>query len=357
MNILNRRLLRNSIKPIGIIRFNSNLPESNQSKKQLPTKEEWNHLKLHIPGEEIQTNTLKDRIPKWPLSKEAVPTLLPRPNVPQVGKNFTFKQVITILKNKTKPELIYEAEPHRLYFLIFFAAGFVFFVYGCVLLEWSWFLSNKEYNENEKEETNETIRKRDWFLSFGLYLVPSFAVFSLAYLSIIFPTKLIRRMWYLPGPKEYVKFTGYPLIPGKPTPVYTIPLTNLSRRKTTRIWTGKGFYGTSDKGFFFFVLNEKLPSGRTKSWIVDRKGFFWSDGRVFDYLFGKESLKEAEAGIPYDQQFKIINKELKKKKKQLRDEKGTFWRYKMMIDEVKTDVNKAKNYISGNKKQLPPKSK
>ena len=36
--------------------------------------------------------------------------------VPQVGKNFTFRQVIGILKNKTQPELIYESEPHRLYF-------------------------------------------------------------------------------------------------------------------------------------------------------------------------------------------------------------------------------------------------
>ena len=68
----------------------------------------------------MQTNDLKDRIPKFPLGKENVPTLLPRPGVPQVGKNFTFRQVIGILKNKTQPELIYESEPHRLYFLMCF---------------------------------------------------------------------------------------------------------------------------------------------------------------------------------------------------------------------------------------------
>ncbi|EMG47783.1 hypothetical protein SBY92_005072 [Candida maltosa Xu316] len=365
-----------SLRPstISIIRYKSKLPsKKNQSsnsklpaeqtpKKSLPSQGEWEHLKLHIPGEQVQTNTLKDRIPKFPLGKENVPTLLPRPGVPQVGKNFTFRQVISILKNKTQPELIYESEPHRLYFLMCFCTAIVFAVYGCVLLEWATWIANKEYHDNEKEETNESIRKRDWLLSLLMYMGPSCVLFLMAYGAAIFPTRIIRRVWYLPGPVEHIKFTSYPLIPGKPTPVYTVPLENLTRKKTARVWTGKGFYGTADKGFFYFTLLEKLPSGRKKSWIIDRKGFFWSDGRVFDFLFGKETLQESEAGVPYDEQFGIINRELKKKKKEMRKKHGIFWRYKMAGSEFTKDVKKLGGYVNktigngnDNKKQLPPK--
>lgn len=179
------------LRPISILRFKSNVPSAKQSKnnlpadgipkKSLPSEGEWKHLKLHIPGENVETNDLKDRIPKFPLGKENVPTLLPRPGVPQVGKNFTFRQVIGILKNKTQPELIYESEPHRLYFLMCFCASIIFAIYGCVLFEWATWIANKEYDENEKEETNLAIRKREWAISLAMYLAPSAALFLLAY--------------------------------------------------------------------------------------------------------------------------------------------------------------------------------
>ncbi|CAK9438427.1 uncharacterized protein LODBEIA_P26510 [Lodderomyces beijingensis] len=318
----------------------NNLPSDAYLKKQLPLQQEWQHLKLHIPGEQVQTNTLKERIPKFPLGKENVPTLLPRPGVPQVGPKYTFRQVIKILQLKKQPELIYESEPHRLYFLLCTCAAVVFGIYACVLLEWAFWISNKEYEENEKEETNDAIRNRDYYLSLGMYLCPSLIMFSAAYFFAKFPTRLVRRMWYLPGPIEHVKFTTYPLIPGRPTPTYTVPLANLTRRETTRVWTGKGFYGTADKGFFFFVLRERISKFKTINWVVDRKGFFWCDGRVFDYLFGKETIQEAEAGIPYDQQFALVNKQLKEQKRKLRNEHGLLWRYKMALGEFTSDVGK-----------------
>lgn len=329
------------------------LPASNVPKKSLPSEGEWKHLKLHIPGEQVQKDSIKERVPKFPLAKESVPTLLPRPGVPQVGKDYTFRQVIRILKNKVKPELIYESEPHRLYFLMCFCAAIVFTVYGCVLFEWAFFVANSEYEKNEKEEKEE-IRKRDWALSLVLYLIPATSLFLLSYGAATFPTRMVRRIYYLPGPVEHIQFTSYPLIPGRPIPVYTVPLASLTRRKTSRVWTGKGFYGTSDKGFFYFVLREILPNGKTKNWIVDRKGFFWSDGRVFDYLFGKESIEEAEAGIPYDEQFGIINREMKKKKQQLKNEHGFLWRYKMAAKEFGSDVKKVTGLVKGSNKDLPP---
>ncbi|RCK60334.1 hypothetical protein Cantr_08536 [Candida viswanathii] len=365
---LNRSISRLPLQPALFLRFKSNtpsqkkkqqkktqshLPASKTPKKTLPSEGEWKHLKLHIPGEQVQKDSIKERIPKFPLAKENVPTLLPRPGVPQVGKDFTFRQVVRILKNKTSPELIYESEPHRLYFFMCFCGSIVFAVYGCVLFEWAFFVANKEYEENEKEQ-KDVLRRRDWAITVLMYLAPAAVLFALAYGAITFPTRMIRRIYYLPGPVEHIKFTSYPLIPGRATPVYTVPLENLSRRRTARVWTGKGFYGTSDSSLFYFVLNEKLPSGSTKSWVVDRKGFFWSDGRVFDYLFGKETLEEAEAGVPYDEQFGIINREMKKKRKQLKEEHGFFWRYKMAGQEFEKDVRKLLGFVTGDNKKLPP---
>ncbi|SGZ51822.1 CIC11C00000003516 [Sungouiella intermedia] len=338
-------------------RLNSNLPQNFNPKKDLPSQGEWKHLKQHIPGEAAQTNDLRERIPKFPLTKENVPTLLPRPGVPRVGPKMTFRQVIHILKSKSKPELIYEAEPHRLYFLACFCCAVVFAVYGCVLLEFAWFQANKDYDEN-KEELAEPLRKREFAKQLVGYSSLGALALFMSYHIATFPTRLIRRMWYLPGPVEHVRFTSYSLIPGRPTPVITVPLHDLARKHQARVWTGKGFYGTSDKSLFFFVLKE---ISKKKTWIVDRRGFFWSDGRVFDILFGKETIAEAEAGIPYDEQIGIVNREVKKKKKELRAKHGMFYQWKLGALEVKGDLNKATNYVkslrSGNDPKGLPKDK
>ncbi|CCE83707.1 Piso0_004293 [Millerozyma farinosa CBS 7064] len=324
------------------IRMKSNLPENFDPKKDLPSSGEWKHLKQHIPGEGVQKDDLKSRLPKFPLAKETVPTLLPRPGVPQVGPKYSFRQVIQILKNKKAPELIYEAEPHKLYFLACFCCGTVFTIYGLVLLEYAWFQSNKDYEENV-EELTEPLRTREWAVSLLKHSVFGVIALTAAYGAFMFPTRLIRRMWYLPGPVEHIKFTSYPLIPGRPTPVYTLPLNNIFRKHKARIWTGKGFYGTADNSLFFFTLKEAGEKGR--NWIVDRKGFFWSDGRVFDLLFGKETVAEAEAGIPYDEQVGIVNREVEKKRKELRNKHGFFYKWKIQASEMKKDVSAASNYI------------
>lgn len=338
------RIKFNLSSQLRLIRFKSNVPSDFQPKKNLPSSAEWQHLKQHIPGESVQTNEIKDRIPMFPLGKEAVSTLLPRPGVPRVGKQYKFLQVVQILKNKKAPELIYESEPHRLYFLVCFCCAVVFTIYGLVLLEYAWFQSNKDYEENT-EEKNEVLRKREWVFSLAKYSGYGVVMLTAAYFVAKFPTRLIRRMWYLPGPVEHVKFTSYPLVPGRPTPVITVPMALLSRRYTSRVWTGKGFYGTSDNSLFFFILKEQLSGRKSRSWIIDRKGFFWSDGRVFDYLFGKETLAESEAGIPYDEQIGIINREVKRKKQKMRQEQGMFWQLKMGKEEVKEDVSKVSNYV------------
>lgn len=341
------------LTPLVAQRFKSNLPEDFNPKKNLPSSGEWKHMKHHIPGEAEHTNDLKSRVPKFPLGKENVPTLLPRPGVPQVGPKYSFRQVIQILKNKQKPELIYEAEPHRLYFLASFCLAVVLCVYGCVLLEYAYFQANLDYQENERELA-EPLRKREWLISLLKYSSLGFIALAAAVGFAKFPTRLVRRMWYLPGPVEHVKFTSYPLFPGSPTPVITLPLASIARKHTARVWTGKGFYGTADNSMFFFVLKE---SGRkSRNWIVDRKGFFWADGRVFDFLFGKETIAAAEAGIPYDEQIGIINKEVARQRKQLRDKHGFFYKWKIQAQDMKHDARAASGYILSLRGPKKPKA-
>lgn len=320
------------------VRYKPQVPDT---RKNAPGPGEWKQLKQHIPGETTHSDGWKQRMPKFPLGKENVPTLLPRPGVPQVGPNMTFRQVLQILKRKKEPELIYEAEPHRLYFLACFCCGVMFTVYGVVLAEYAWFQANEDYEKNERELTG-PVRKREWFISLVKYLGFGATMFVAAFAVAKFPTRLIRRMWYLPGPVEHVRFTTYPLVPGTATPVYTVPLANILRKHKSRVWTGRGFYGTADSSLFFFVLKE-VPSG--KNWIVDRKGFFWSDGRVFDFLFGKETIAEAEAGIPYDEQVGIVNREVEKKRKELRQKHGFFYKWKIQAQDMKADANRAVGYI------------
>ena len=261
-------------------RFKSNLPEDFNPKKDLPTSGEWKHMKHHIPGEAEHKNDLKSRIPKFPLGKEAVPTLLPRPGVPQVGPKYSFRQVIQILKNKQKPELIYESEPHRLYFLASFCCSLVFTIYGFVLLEYAYFQANKDYEENEKE-LSEPLRKREWFISLIKY--SSIGVIALAVATGFakFPHQVNQKNVVFTRPSRthqiYVVSTlsrgsGYTL-------VITLPLSSIARKHTARVWTGKGFYGTADNSMFCFVLKE--TGARSRNWFVDRKGFFWFETAGF----------------------------------------------------------------------------
>lgn len=334
-------------------RYKSNVPDHKDKKPPEINQQDWKTIQQFIPGEKVQGNDLKDRMPKFPLGKENVPTLLPKPNVPKVSKTLSFRQVINILKNRTEPELIYESEPHRLYFLICFCFGATMLIYGCVLGEYAFFQANKDFEDNEQEK-NEIVRKREWLMSLLKNSTFSLIAFSAAYGILTLPNRLVRRMYYLPGPVEHIRLTTYPLVPGRPTPVVTIPLSNISRKHRGRVWTGKGFYGTSDNSLFFFVLREADDKNKTiKNWVVDRKGFFWSDGRVFDYIFGKETIAEAEAGIPYDEQIGIVDREVQRKNKELRQKHGLFYKYKLQGQEMKKDFNKLKGKVIGDKKQLP----
>lgn len=331
--------------------MNAKLPQNNTPTTS-PTSIDKQVLR-HIPGEKQLTNDLKDRLPQFPLSRSTVPTLLPRPGVPLSGEpGMTFRKMIQILKNKKEPELIYELEPHRLYFIICgcFALVFAFYAWniGAISygLAWNIFLNN----ELELPEVQRYIN------SFAQFLLATALVGMPLLVMIVFimlPTRLIRRMWYLPGEVEQIQFITHPILPNTPSPIITVPLQSLARAHKSKIYTARGFYGTVDSTIFFF-LREK---GNRIPWIVDRKGFFWGDGRVFDLLFGKESVLEAEQGLTLNEKQEILNQRRKLGEEKLKKELGPTWRLqlqgKLMLDDIrqlKSIVKKSpKKQISGKK--------
>lgn len=294
-----------------------------------------------IPGESKQTNQLKDRLPtSLNLSKEAIPTLLPRPGVPRASNTMPLKKMLYILKQKQEPELIYDAEPHKLYFVFCYCFAIVFFIYALNTYSIGSELVIGMYKDNDMNLDNLKLNLQV-IMNFGIVAILTLGPLIAGSVFILFPSRLIRRMWYLPGKIEHIRFTTHPMIPYRPSPVITLPLSELSRHQRSRIWTNKGFYGTNDSSFFFFIKEK----GKKSPWIMDRKGFFWGDGRVFDVLFGKETIEQAERGEKFDEKIGKMIKKGKEEEKKLKKELGFGWRYKAQGKLMIEDLNKLKKII------------
>ncbi|ODQ47797.1 hypothetical protein PICMEDRAFT_26639, partial [Pichia membranifaciens NRRL Y-2026] len=290
-------------------------------------------ISRRIPGETNQENDLKSRFPaSLNFEKEAVPTLLPRPGVPAPNK-YPLARLYDALTKKTEPELIYEAEPHKLYFVFCYAFAMLFILYGLNAFNIGYGLAWGMYEGNEMKmnETQLTIQ-----LVMHLAIVTTLASMPLlaGLAFILAPSRLIRRIWYLP-PVTFVRFTTHPLLPNRPTPVHTFPLGVLQKSITAKVYSGKGFYGTNDSSFFFFLREEgnKIP------FIVDRKGFFWGDGRVFDLLFSNDSIEKVESAKKIDEVYGDLIRERKNKEMQMRKELGFGWKTKAKAKLMKEDID------------------
>lgn len=149
----------------------------------------------------------------------------------------------------------------------------------------------------------------------AVFAVPAVA----AVLFVMFPTRIIRRMYYYPATKDlepYIRFVVHPLLPRQASPVITLPLSEIDRGRNigkNKVWTGDGLYGTASRSQFMIFLFEK---GKRIPWVVDRQGWFWGDGRVWDVLFGKETAEEAEKGLSGDDLILMEQKRLKFEREQ-----------------------------------------
>lgn len=303
-----------------------------------PTKQTRNlpeSFRKTIPGETDQSNSIWTRLPSFPLRNNS--SLLPKPGVP-TSATHNLRQMMEVLEAKKKPELIYEAESHKLYFLFCGAFAFVFILYGLTFVEWSTSFAYSLYKQDGD------LFQITWRAGAILGLLAILT--SIVSLTVLLPTRLIRRIWLLPGKQKHIKFTTHPLLPGRATPVHTLPIGSLNRSKRGRIFTKNGIYGTLDKGTFFFILREK---GKKAPWLVDRNGWFWGDGRVHDVLFGKETLEEAEEAFTYDEKFGKATEKLKEEKTKLREELGPAWRFKVGADMIREDIAKVKKSVKKNK--------
>ncbi|ANB11883.1 hypothetical protein AWJ20_108 [Sugiyamaella lignohabitans] len=304
----------------------------------------------------LTSNDWKSRVPQFPFGKEVAPTLIPKANTPRVTKDFTFRQLVMSLKNAREPELLYTAESHRLYFLTSVALTFVVSYNLFDLVDRSVKSLIEEYKENPEDLSQRDNQIKAVKRGSLIALMASIYA-TAAFVFATFPTRLVRRIEYLPGNKEYLRLVTHPWFPGKPSPVLTIPLENLSIGKRSKVWTGSGFYGTAHRSSFFFFIFEK---DKWFPWIVDRSGWFWGDGRVYDVILGKESIELAEKGLSYDDILRIQQNEASKRKTELRRELGPAWRAKAMGQLMKEDAVKlqgaakrALNSSVSNHKQLP----
>lgn len=321
---------------VQFVRLNSQMTNKRSQIHILPSKNSITHSNLPehirktIPGETEQSNSIISRLPTFPLRNRQ--TLLPKPGVPTAATT-NLRTMLEILGKKKQPELIYEAEPHKIYFLVCSVMAFIFSVYGLSFTDWGYRAVWQIYLEDD-----------DLLMFAGRLalcsLITSVAI-GVVYTAVSLPTRLVRRIWYIPGNKKtdtepLIKFTSHPLLPGRATPVYTMPLNCLSRSHRSKIFTRNGIYGTLDRSTFFFLLKES--DRKFGYWIVDRNGWFWGDGRVFDVLFGKETISEAEKAQTYNDKLKEASEKLKEDRDKLKKDYGVMWQAKVSGKMMKKDI-------------------
>lgn len=288
-------------------------------------------------GKDLNSNDLSSRIPKFPFHKDLAPSLIPKPDSPRVNENFSFRQLMEVLRTQTKPELLYMAESHRLYFIACFAMAFVAAYNLFDMLTWLLPTAYEAYKEDMEDHELEGMENlKTLFKRFGLVAVMSGVYLFTSIFFTTFPSRLVRRI-ELDAPTRMVKLVTHPLIPGRPSPVINVPLSELYIAPKSKVWTGDGFYGATSKASFFFFLwekNRKLP------WVVDRSGYFWGDARVYDVLFGKEPIAIAERGLTYDDGLKKQMLEADKRRAELRRELGPAWQFKAQGQLMMEDLHK-----------------
>ena len=84
-----------------------------------------------------------------------------------------------------------------------------------------------------------------------------------------------------------------------------------------------------------------------------------SSGQTAGFLtccLAKETIAEAEAGIPYDEQVGMVNREVERKRKELRTKHGFFYKWKIQAQDMKQDVQGATNYVNTLRGSKKPKS-
>ncbi|SCU77719.1 LANO_0A01090g1_1 [Lachancea nothofagi CBS 11611] len=224
---------------------------------------------------------------------------LPRARIP--GSRFyavskvPFSAKIAALVAKTGPEQIYVYTPSRLVKLGSWTLAGVFAVYGVSFADWSLSSALELYHEERSSAPPESWWKHPTLLLLARTagsLLLSIIPLTLSALAIYVPSRIATGVTYLPN--GACQLTRRAMFSGKPVSRIR-PLNTIVRNQKTKVYTGVGPQGTEDKGSFAFLLTDTQRPSWDRFYVVNRSGKFWGqDGRVFDALFGGDSVKSLE---------------------------------------------------------------
>lgn len=206
-----------------------------------------------------------------------------------------FAKCINALVSKTTPEPIFQYTPGRLLRVSTVGFSLVFFAYGATFVDWSYHSSLEVWRSTDDETRASWEFRAKTFSPWALSLIP----FSVAATALYIPSRVVTKVTYIPRPRmpPLCQLERRSAILGRRIEV-TRPLDQMARNEKARVYTGVGPQGVDDKASWVFLLYDRSPlckSFFSKYYILHRAGKFWGgDGRVFDALFGGDSIKDLE---------------------------------------------------------------
>lgn len=213
------------------------------------------------------------------------------------NSSIPFSTKMAALIAKTKPEQIYLYKPTALLKFGSWSLSVVFLIYGLTFADWSISSSRELYarEDSEKKDEETGFWNNPTFLfasrisgSVVLSLIP----LTLSAAALYLPSRVVASIKYIPHGS--CQLTRRAIISGKPISCKAL-ISDVVRNQKTRVYTGKGFQGVQDNASFVFFLTNKTRPLWDRFYIVNRSGSFWGqDGRIFDALFGKDSIKSLE---------------------------------------------------------------
>lgn len=204
-------------------------------------------------------------------------------------------KILDSLVARSSPEPIYQYNSGKLLRVGSLSLSAVFLAYGVTFIDW-YYHSSWEVWSNARDDD-----KKDWkfygktFGPWGLTVIP----FTIAGASLYFPSRVVNKVTYLSRVHStpVCQLERKSAILGRRIQL-TRPLDQLVRNERTKVYTGVGDQGVEDKSSFFFLLYDKSSQGKRiwdKYFILHRSGrFYGNDGRVFDALFGGDSIRDLE---------------------------------------------------------------
>ncbi|CEP61095.1 Mrx15p LALA0_S02e06612g [Lachancea lanzarotensis] len=205
---------------------------------------------------------------------------------------------IDALLAKSSAEQIYTYKPSRLVKTGSWTLAGVFAVYGVSFANWSVSSSLELYKEEKVSYSWDKWWNHPTLLlgvriagSILLSIIP----LALSTLSIYVPSRIATSISVLP--KGVCQISRRALLSGK-SALTSAPINAIVRNNRTRVHTGVGPQGTEDKASFAFLLTDTKSPWWNRYYVVNRSGKFWGqDGRIFDVLFGGESVKSLERSV------------------------------------------------------------